>query len=485
MIGNQIPRIRIEPDRVDTDGDGAALLMAAYGYTLDDWQKLVIDCFLGKDAQGKYTCMSLGLSVGRQNGKSEILIALCFYELIVNGGRVLFTSHQVRSVKACFRRLVAMFTDKRHPEVMQAVRKIRYGVGEESIEMNNGGSIQFMSRSRQAARGFDGISLLILDEASEVSEEMMEALVATLASSATGTRQIVYAGTAPYPGAPAEVFTRYRSACIASAGRGEKTANAWLEWSAPGSTVKEIGDLSSKELWYSCNPALNTRLTIEFTENELRTLSAEGFARERLNAWLVADAEEKELAIDPAVWERCKSNEEKPEGKTAYGVKFTLDGAEVVLSGAVIPETGKSRITLLAIRNTGDGLQWLADWLNQRYKQAACVVIDGRNGAEVLIEKLRPSGGGVWVLKDSVRKPKAQDVITAANMLINDLNENTLTWYGKQDELNESALTATKRAISGGFGFGGKLSAPIEACSLALWGCRTSRRNPQKQMRLG
>ena len=103
----------------------------------------------------------------------------------------------------------------------------------------------------------------------------------------------------------------------------------------------------------------------------------------------------------------------------------------------------------------------------------------------MLIEKLKPSGGGVWAFKDSIIKPKAQEVITAASMLVNDLNEQSITWYSQQEELRDSAITATKRPISGGWGFGGQTSAPIEACALALWGCRTTKRNPQRKMRIG
>ena len=41
MIGNQIPRFRIEPKRSGTDGGDAALLMEKYAYKLDDWQRLM------------------------------------------------------------------------------------------------------------------------------------------------------------------------------------------------------------------------------------------------------------------------------------------------------------------------------------------------------------------------------------------------------------------------------------------------------------
>ena len=484
MKGQQIPRIKIEPDRSGTDGTGAAMLMQAYGVKLDEWQILVVNSWLGKDSSGQYTVTSGGLSVPRQNGKSEALLARCFYGLVVNGEKILYTAHQMRSVKAMFRRLVNMFTDKRHTEIIRTVKQIRYGIGEESIELNNGGIIQFMSRSRQAARGFDGISLVILDEAAEVTDEQIEAIMAVLSASSTGTRQIIYAGTPPYIGCTGEVFRRFRQSCILSAGKGENKTNSWHEWGIVADSLKDI-DISDKQLWYEANPALGFRLTEEFTEEEYKTLDALGFARERLGFWDKPTENITELAIDANLWDSCKSDEKKPEGKTAYGVKFTPDGSEVVLAGATIPTGGKARITLLAVEPTGNGLTWLATWLNDRYKQACVVVIDGKNGADVLIDKLKPAGGGTWAFKDSVIKPSAQNVITAAQGLINDLHEENITWYSEQEELRESAITATKRPISGGWGFGGQTSAPIEAASLALWGCRTSKRNPTKQMRIG
>ncbi len=480
MKGQQTPRIRIEPEWKDTDGQGAAMLMQAYGVTMDEWQRLVCDCWLSKDAAGQYTVTSAGLSVPRQNGKNCIVEAREFYGLTVNGERILHTAHQVRTAKKAFRRLAGMFEDKKHPEIVKAVKKIRYGIGEESIELNNGGLIEFTARSRQAARGYDGISLVVYDEAQELTDEQAEAIMAVLSASATGTRQLIYIGTPPYIGCTGEVFRRFRQACIVKAGKGEPLKSSWHEWGIAADTIKDI-DTADKRLWYEANPALGYRLTEEFTAEEHSTLSADGFARERLGWWAKPLESVSELAIDAAVWDRCKSDEPRPEGKTAYGVKFTADGAEVVLAGAIIPSNGKARISLIRIEPTGNGLQWLADWLNERYRQAACVVVDGKNGADVLIDKIKPT----WVFKDSIIKPSAQNVITAANGLINDLNEQTVTWYSKQEELRDSAITATKRPISGGFGFGGQTSAPIEAASLALWGCRTSKRNPQRKMRIG
>ena len=481
MKGNQTPRIRIEPARSDTDGRGAAMLMQAYGLTLDEWQQLVVDSWLGKDAAGNYSTTSAGLSVPRQNGKNVCIEAREFYGLVVNGERILHTAHQVRTVKKAFRRLANMFSDKKHPEITKEVKQIRYAIGEESIELKNGGVIEFTARSRQAARGFDGISLVVFDEAQELTDEQIEAIMATLSASATGTRQIIYTGTPPYIGCSGEVFKRYRQACILSAGKDEDIKNSWHEWGIAAEDINEI-DIADKALWYEANPALGYRLTEEFTTEEFKTLSKGGFCRERLGFWAKPAEVKSELAIEASLWDSCKSDEQRPEGKTAYGVKFTPDGAEVVLAGAVIPADGSAaRITLIAIEPTGKGLAWLVDWLNERYSKACCVVIDGRNGADVLVDRIKPT----WIFKDSIIRPSAQNVITAASLLITELHEQTITWYSRQEDLRDSAITATKRPINGGWGFGGQTAAPIEACSLALWGCRTSRRNPQRKMRIG
>lgn len=476
MTGSQEPRIAVEPVRAGTDGGDAALLMEAYASPLDPWQRSVVDCWLGTDGEGRYTMTSAGLALPRQNGKNVCLEARELFGLLVAGERVLHTAHQVRTSKKSFRRLEAIFTDKRHPEIGDAVRNIRYTNGEEAIELKNGGSIEYTARSRQAARGFDGISLVVLDEAQELTDDQLEALMATLSASATGARQLIFAGTPPYPGCPGTVFRRRRVICLGDPG----PRDAWHEWSAAGEHLEDM-DLDDRTLWYLTNPALGIRLNEDFTAEERRTMSPDGFARERLGWWSPVIEIRDAPAIAPEAWEACRSEEKKPAGKTAYGVKFSPDGGEVVLCGAVIPEEGKARISLIERRPTGMGIGWLAEWLCVRYRDACCVVIDGRNGVDVLTEQLART----WRAKDSVIRPRSRDVIAAVSCLVDAVNTGAITWYGPQEALAASALSAVRRPIGGGWGFGGDDAAPIEACALALWGCKNSKRDPGREMRIG
>ena len=476
MRGSQEPRIKVEPQRTSTDGTDAAVLMAEYGYQLDEWQELVLDCWLGRDEAGKYNVTSAGLSLPRQNGKNVCLEAREFFGLVVNGEKILHTAHQVRTSKKSFRRLAAMFTDTKHPEVTDLVKAIRYTNGEESIELLNGGTIEFSARSRQAARGFDGISLVVYDEAQELTDDQVEAIMATLSASATGTRQLIYTGTPPYPGCPGDVFRRRRAACIDEPGKHD----CWHEWSVAADSIANI-NVSDTDLWYMTNPALGIRLDEEFTAEEMRSMSKDGFARERLGWWTPVVKHELDYAIDKDTWEACKSTLPKPEGKTAYGIKFSADGSTVALCGAVIPEDGPARVSLIELRPTGHGIGWLADWLNERYRKASCVVIDGRNGVDVLVERIADT----WRVKGSVIRPTSKDMIAATSTLTNALNEKSVTWFHQQETLNDSAITSVKRSLGGGWCFGGDNSTPIEAASLALWGAQNSKRNPNKVMRIG
>lgn len=478
MRGSQEARINISPGRSSTDGTDAALLMSEYGCRLDKWQKEIVDCWLGKDKNDHYNVTTAGLSVPRQNGKNVCLEAREFYGLVVNGERILHTAHQVRTSKKSFRRLSAMFTDKRHPEVTEILRTIRYTNGEECIELDNGGIIEFSARSRQAARGFDGISLVVYDEAQELTDDQVEAIMATLSASATGNRQIIYTGTPPYPGCPGNVFRRVRSSSIAEPGKHD----AWHEWSVCAESIEDI-NAGDKSLWYMTNPAMGIRLSEEFTETEFTQLSKDGFARERLGWWAPNLVKQTDFAISKEVWDACASSEVGPEGKTAYGIKFAPDGSEVSLGVAVIPTDGPARIEMIDRKPTGLGTQWLADWLNARSNKASCVVIDGRNGVDVLIDKISQ----VWKHKGSVIRPGAKDVIAAVGTLMDALNEQTITWFDKQDMLRDSATNSTKRNIGtgGGWGFGGPDSAPIEACTLAFWGAKNTKRDPSRKMRIG
>ena len=355
------------------------------------------------------------------------------------------------------------------PKLRRHVAEIKTALGREQIILKSGARIKFLARTRNGGRGQHG-DLLIFDEAQELDETAQGSFLPAI--SASLNPQTIYVGTPPGPDAVGTVFRALRKRAL----DGEAKKAAWFEFSVP-----EIGDVKDPARWAATNPALGRRIQLSTIEGEAEQLDPDTFARERLGWWSPEITEHLDYAIDRAAWEACASEDEKPEGKTAYGIKFSADGSAVCLCGAVIPKEGPARVSLLEMRPSGQGLTWLADWLNDRYGKASCVVIDGRNGVDVLIDRIKD----VWRAKNSVIRPAAKDVIAAVSGFTNSISEGTLTWYKPQTVLDESAVTAVKRPIAGGFGFGGDNSLPVEACALALWGAKTSRRDPTRKMKIG
>ena len=465
-MGSQEPSVRIAPKYSETDGGDAEKILRVGGLVLDPWQADILCDWMGRAVTGKWAAPTCGGSVPRQNGKSLLVQGRAAAGMLLFNEQVIYTAHLQKTATETFEEMRDFFES---PKLAKYVQDIKTALGREQIILKSGARIKFLARTRNGGRGQHG-DLLIVDEAQEMDENQQASFLPAL--SASLNPQTIYVGTPPDPTAIGTVFTGIRN----KAREKKSRKTAWFEFSVP-----EVGDITDKVRWAATNPALGRRILLSTIEGESEQMNAETFARERLGWWMPLAKEKIDYAIPAKAWDACRSSEPKPEGKTAYGIKFTNDGAEVCLCGAVVPKTGPARVSLIDRKPTGHGMQWLADWLNERYSRASCVVIDGRNGADVLVEKI----SGTWKLKGSVIRPTAKDIIAAVGLLTNSVNERTVTWFDKQEAMRDSAVTSVKRPIAGGWGFGGDNSAPIEAAALALWGAKTSKRDPTRMMRIG
>lgn len=466
LLGSQDPCVRIAPIYSETDGLDAERILRSGELLLDPWQGLVLCDWMAIAPSGKWLCRTCGGSVPRQNGKTGLVEARAEAGMIMYNEQVIYTAHLQKTATETFEEMASFFDT---PKLRKYLKDIKTALGREQIILKSGARVKFLARTRNGGRGQHG-DLLIFDEAQELSIEAQASFIPAI--SASINPQTVYAGTPPDPSSDGAVFRGIRDKAI----NGNTQSTAWFEYS-----VEEIGDVTNRDRWVETNPALGRRILPTTIEGELEQMPADTFARERLGYWTPVVKHELDYAIDKDVWEACKSTEPKPEGKTAYGVKFSADGSTVALCGAVIPDSGPARISLIELRPTGHGIGWLADWLNQRYKKASCVVIDGRNGVDVLVERIADT----WKVKGSIIRPTSRDMIAATGTLTNALNEKSVTWFHQQEALNDSAITSVKRSLGGGWCFGGDNSTPIEAASLALWGAQNSKRNPNKVMRIG
>ena len=493
--GNQRPTFEVVGERAYSLGDEVIEMFEEdAGASFYPCQKYEIDLMLARTPLGSPAAMTIGISKPRQNGKSYAARYYAVYMSVFEHREVLYSAHHSTTTNKMFKEMCNLFeSPERFPDFANDVKSISHARGYEGIyfkdwkdsngAVHKGGCIEFATRTNSGSRG-GTYSVIVIDEAQELTTDQQEAMLPVI-SAASDVReskkmpQQIFIGTPPGPACHGTVFREMHRAA-----HNNGNANTWwLEWSFETDNVMNAVPTKEKaiELAYETNPAMGYRIAEKTIANEYETMSRDGFARERLGWWSPIVSEKIEYAIDRKLWEECMTTAAKPEGKTAYGVKYSPDGAEVCLCGAVIPENGAAQSALIERRATGHGTQWLADWLNERYSRASCVVIDGRNGVDVLVDKIAP----VWKMKGSVIRPTARDVIAAVGTLTDAINERSVAWFEGQQDLADSAVTSTKRSIAGGWGFGGENSGPIEAAALALWGAKTSKRNPNKKMRIG
>ena len=465
-MGSQEPSVRIAPLFNESDGMDATAVLAIGGMQLDPWQTDILDDWMGRSPSGRWAAPTCGGSVPRQNGKTLLVQGRIASGMILFNEQVVYTAHLQKTATETFEELKDFFESRK---MKKYVSEIKTALGREQIILKSGAKVKFLARTRNGGRGQHG-DLLIIDEAQEIDDSQQASFLPAL--SASQNPQTIYVGTPPDPDAVGTVFRKIRGRAL----DGESKKTAWFEFS-----VNEIGDVKDKQRWADTNPALGRRILLSTIESELEQMDPDTFARERLGWWTPVDSDQDDKAIPADVWDACATDDPRPEGKMAFGVKFTADGSEVALCAAVIPSEGPARISLIEQQPTAIGVRWLSQWLNARYTKASCVVIDGRNGVDVLVEQM----SGTWKYKGSVIRPTAKEVIASVSMLTDALYEKKVTWFRQQEALRDSAVSSVRRPIIGGWGFGGENSGPIEAAALALYGAKTSKRDPNRQMRIG
>lgn len=426
----------------------------------------MLGSWLGRTSDDMYSAQSCGLAVPRQNGKNALLEARELYGMTTTGERILHTAHEVKTARKAFLRLASFFDNpRRYPELADEVAFIRRTNGQEAIELKNGGSVEFSARSKNAARGYT-VDVVVFDEAQALNDEQVEAIVPTLAAAPHGNRQFIYTGTPPGPSVFGEVFRRTRAA----AHSGRDATAAWHEWSAT-----EVGDVSDAARWYDCNPALGIRIAEDFVRKESLTMAPDGFARERLGWW-----SERSLshAVDPALWRAgAVGKADAPRtGRKAFGVKFSADGESMALAACRLADDGRAHVEVVRVAPMAEGVAWAAEGLSRAAETTAAVAVDGRSGTGALLDKI----GGDYP-RSAVMRPGPGGVAEAASMFDQALRDGALTHLGEQEALTRAALGSVRRPIGhdGAWTYGGDGTLGLEACTLALWAAKKTRRDPE------
>lgn len=435
LVGREIrPRVRRTPlGVVSNDAPDACYLARSYGLTPDEWQADVLADWLGRRADGRWAAPNCGLAVARQNGKNGVIEVRELFGMVVLGEKFLHTAHEVKTARKAFIRLCSFFENERqYPELAAMVKEIRRTNGQEAIVLHNGGSIEFIARSRGSGRGFT-VDILVLDEAQDLTSEELAALLPTISASPLGNPQTILTGTPPVKktGAKGEVFRGIRV-------EGEHGKSERLAWTDFGMADGPIPDIEDRALWYQTNPTLGDRLGLEQVESELELMAAdpEGFARERLGWWGDPEAEDAGV-IDLVEWSNLADRESPAPERVCMFLDVSPDRgrASIGLAG----ETGGRTMILVS---TNPGTAWVVAEI-QRLRERLEV-------AEIALQPTSQAGSLIPAL---VRAGIEFEAVTSAEMgracswTLQAIAEQTIS-HAAQPELDSAVQNARTRMRS-------------------------------------
>lgn len=454
-LGSRAPAFRSAPAAASSDGFGAIELVSGVGLDLDGWQRDFLVDALGRTTEGGWAATEVGLVAPRQNGKGAILEARMLAGLFLFGEQLqVYTAHEVKTGQEMFRRLVGLV--EADEDLVPQVKAIRWANGQEAIELESGGRIRFIARSRKSGRGFSA-DAVYFDEAFELSAETVAAAVPTMSA---GTHpQIWYVSSAPHN--HSEVLRQ-----VQSRGReGTDSTLAYAEWCAPDAAASD-----DPKAVAAANPALGIRLTFDFTDKERGVLDDESFRRERLG--ITPDFAVSSTVIDMVTWQALADATSQPEGPVMLAVDVSPDRGD-----AAVAVAGKRRDDLWHVElvDARPGVGWVAGRIADllaNHEDLAGVVVDGRGPAASLIPDLTNTG----ISEDLLVIVGPGDMAAACGMFYDAVADSYLR-HPIHPDLDESLRAASQRPLGDAWAWSRRRStatiAPLVAATIALWAAAT------------
>ncbi len=470
LIGDQTPRVSSVPPMISSAGREAIDLAASAGLVLDPWQCLVLDNALGERADGKWSAFEVGLIVPRQCGKGSVLEARELAGLFLFDERlIIHSAHLFDTSLEHFRRILQLIESAPHMD--RLVHRVSRSHGEEGVELKTGQRLRFRTRTRGGGRGFSG-DLIVLDEAYNLPESAVAALMPTLAAkSMHGNPQIWYASSAADQEIHdnCHVLARVRRRGLA----GDDPSLAFFEWSAPDDLwdPKNPARVTmDRRMWAAANPGLGMRITEEYIEREHRSMSAKTFAVERLSIgdWPAANTDESG-PIKRSAWAALVDEASEPGGEVAFAAEVSVDRAWSSIACYSVRADGLGHCELIDRR---PGTAWVVPRLVElraRWNPVA-VGIDAKGPAVSLV--LDVEAAGITRPADPERPARGDllvltlaDMATACGQFVDAINQGTIR-HRAQPELDEAVHGCATRAV-GDVAVWGRKSASTDISPLS------------------
>ena len=456
-VGRQSPTVSVILPYTDTKGAEAVELYNTSEKDMLEWQSALTYDIMAVDGDGLWVHQKFGYSVPRRNGKSEMALARCIWGL-KNSERILYTAHRASTAHSIWERL-SRLCKKCGIGIESSFRAF----GKEHLYCANDGIIEFRTRTSTGGLG-EVYDLLIIDESQEYTPEQETALKYVVTDSANP--QTIMFGTPPTAISAGTVFPNYRKHVL----QDEAYSSGWAEWSVP-----EMSDAHNIDLWYETNPSLGTILKERTIRSEIGD-DVTDFNIQRLGLWIKYN---QRSAISRNEWEALQVDKLlKLTGKLFIGIKFGIDGSNVAMSVAVRTSEKKIFCEVVGCKPIRNGMTWLVGFLKRA--DVHKVVVDGKNGAEVLVDAMKA---------ERLKRPEVVTVpqVIKANSVFDIAMEQGTLQHMHQPAVTQVVTNCERRKIgaNGSLGYQSSLKgadiALLDSMILAYWICSETKAEKKKQ----
>jgi hypothetical protein len=352
------------PSGVGSNGPVLCGIMRALGWAPYGWQEHVADLALEHSGEGGYRFGTVGVCVGRQNGKTSLVAARIVLEML-RGGHAVFTAQDRIFARERWQEYAELLVERLPAGKVKTFSRSN---GQEHLTLTTGGRFGISTPTGRSPRGRSN-DLVVIDEA--LTHESMKAIAALQPTMATRPdAQVWLLGNAG--DLRAVMFRHYRDLGRQSSGLTGVTPGrmAWFEW-APTDDECEVLD---RHAWEEAIPTLDLPggVTAQSVADAAETMDPIHFRREYLNQW--DDDRQLDLPddrINLEQWAQCQAGAAAPGGRVSFGVDVPPERTSaVIVSASEVPPA----VELVEER---PGVEWAV---------TRCADLVGRHGGVVVYD---------------------------------------------------------------------------------------------------
>lgn len=444
------------------------------GKTADPSQRLAVCVMMAEDSAGRWAASTTGRAMARQNGKGDEIEIVELWGLVQRAEAILHTVHEAAMLATQAQQRLLSVLER--PDLRQKIKKVWLGIGQQMIELRNGGTIWYRTRSGGGGRGVDDVSRLVVDEAQHATEEHLAAVSPTmLANSNPQLNAMGSAGLASKSDWWWSVRLRALSSDPGAFGYVEHSAES-LSIDSKGDVAQSPVDVADRKLWVISNPTVSRddgKDTMAELEEQLRRLGPDSFAREHLCVWDPIPSSTTVAKIDAEWWSASGVSSAPGAAAVVGSFPVTFEVAENGEWSSIGMACGTLSAAYVEVMDHRKGVVWMPERLAEivlKWKPTFVgYIAAGATAAQLgaVLEWFKAVG----ISTDVLRPLTMTEYRAACGSMFTSIRDGQVTHLAGQGPLDDAVGSAGEKVYGGAFSWDGSGSpipiSPLVAVTIA------------------